>query len=65
MRAKINWLWYYYIARRTRMWPHFVARHLPKKVLYWAVVVAAVKAEPNGNPSDVTSVQMMQAIGVE
>ncbi len=64
MRSKINWLWYWYVTRRFNKeraaW--FVARHLPKRVQYWVCVVAACKAEPNGNPSDVKVLEMMQAV---
>lgn len=35
---------------------------LPRPVLYWAAVRAAVVAEPNENPSEVTVTQMMEAL---
>lgn len=33
---------------------------LPRKLVYWCVVRAAVKAEPNLNPSGVTAIEMMR-----
>lgn len=35
-------------------------RRLPRIVRYWTIVTAACDAEPNGNPSEVTALQMMQ-----
>ena len=39
-----------------------VAYFLPRSVLYWAAVRAACIVEPKFNPSDVTAVQMMEAL---
>lgn len=62
IRSKANWYVYWYIRRRLQAWPHFVARHLPRKVVYWCVIIAAVKAEPNESPADVTALEMMKAV---
>lgn len=35
---------------------------LPRRVVYWCVVRAAVKVEPNTDPSDVTAAQMLEAM---
>jgi len=35
---------------------------LPKRVVYWCVIRAAVKAEPNTNPSAVTAEQMLKVL---
>lgn len=35
---------------------------LPTKVVYWCVVRAAVKVEPNANPSGVTAEQMLERL---
>jgi hypothetical protein len=35
---------------------------LPRKVVYWCVVRAAVTAEPDKNPGSVTSTEMMEAM---
>lgn len=49
---------------RTREWAAMkVAWALPEPVLYWAAVRAAVKVEPNEDPSNVTVTQMMEEIG--
>ena len=40
-----------------------VAWKLPDRVLYWAAVRAAVRVEPNTDPSGVTVTQMMERIG--
>ena len=50
--------------RRTREWAAMeVAWKLPDRVLYWAAVRAAVRVEPNTDPSGVTVTQMMERIG--
>lgn len=50
--------------RRTAEWAAIkVAWVLPRRVLYWAAVRAAVKVEPATDPSSVTVSQMMATIG--
>jgi hypothetical protein len=44
-----------------RMLVAFVWR-LPKPVVYWCVVRAATKAEPNLSPEKVTAIQMLEAM---
>ena len=60
VRSKANWYMYWYIRRRLQAWPHFIARQLPQKVLYWAVIVAAVRTEQNEYPGSVTAEQMLK-----
>lgn len=49
---------------RTGEWAAIkLAWALPRRVLYWAAVRAAVTVEPSTDPSGVTVAQMMQAIG--
>ena len=49
---------------RTGEWASIkTAWALPSRVLYWAAVRAAVKVEPNTDPSGVTVAQMMEHIG--
>jgi hypothetical protein len=40
-----------------------IAWALPRRVLYWGAVRAAVTVEPNTDPSNVTVTQMMERIG--
>lgn len=50
--------------RRTGEWAAIkVAWALPRQVLYWAAVRAAVMVEPSTDPSGVTVTQMMERIG--
>lgn len=50
--------------RRTREWASMKAAWaLPRRVLYWAAVRAAVTVEPSTDPSGVTVSQMMERIG--
>lgn len=50
--------------RRTSDWAAIkLAWALPDRVLYWAAVRAAVKVEPNTDPSGVTVFQMMAHLG--
>jgi hypothetical protein len=50
--------------RTTQEWlPMKVAWALPRRVLYWAAVRAAVTVEPSTDPSGVTVRQMMETIG--
>ncbi len=49
---------------RTGEWAAMkIAWALPRRVLYWAAVRAAVTVEPNTDPSGVTVEQMMEHIG--
>jgi hypothetical protein len=49
---------------RTGEWAAMKAAwSLPRRVLYWAAVRAAVTVEPNTDPSGVTVSQMMATIG--
>lgn len=49
---------------RTGEWAAMrVAWVLPRRVLYWAAVRAAVRVEPSTDPSGVTVAQMMESIG--
>jgi len=59
--------WFFHVSRRIERnnVAHWVARHLPARVLYWAVIVAAVKAEPNRNPGEATALDMLKATEVE
>lgn len=51
-------------VRRTGEWAAIkVAWALPRRILYWAAVRAAVRVEPNTDPSSVTVAQMMAVIG--
>jgi hypothetical protein len=49
---------------RTGEWAAIkVAWALPRRVLYWSAVRAAVTVEPSSDPSGVTVSQMMATIG--
>ena len=49
---------------RTTEWASMkVAWALPRRVMYWAAVRAAVTVEPDTDPSGVTVAQMMERIG--
>jgi hypothetical protein len=42
-----------------------IAWRLPERVVYWGVVRAAVKVEPNLSPEKVTAVEMMESLRSE
>jgi hypothetical protein len=55
----------YWRVRRPahRLFLSFIWK-LPRKVIYWAVIRAAVMTEPDLNPSSVTAEQMLQKLEV-
>lgn len=54
---------YWYITRPIKKWSLDLIWKLPRQVVYWCVVRAACKVEPNTYPGDVTAIQMMEAFG--
>lgn len=50
---------YWYVTRNTRKFVPWVARKLPRRVKYWVVIHGMCKAEPNGDPSGVTGLEML------
>lgn len=65
MKANWNWIVYYYIRLKIRKIGIAFIRNLPKRVVYWCVVRAAVEVEKNGDPSNVTALQMLNAMDYE
>jgi hypothetical protein len=62
LRARAHEFWYWHGRRplgRLGWWALF---KVPRRGLYWAVVRAAVIAEPNSNPSGVTADEMLKAL---
>ena len=59
---KLRWWRYYYVEKRIRHFPMRLAWKLPWGVVYWCVVRAACRVEPNYPPTDVTAKQMMDSI---
>jgi hypothetical protein len=57
--TKMNWLWYWHITRRVRNLGIALIFKLPKKVIYWCVVRAAVAVEPDRSPENVTASEML------
>lgn len=51
----------------ARLWPErllvAIVWKLPERVVYWSVVRAACKAEPNEYPGAATAEQMLKAMG--
>lgn len=67
MRAKVNWWLYYYIMRRVRLIPLWVAHRMPKWLKYWVYidVTADVTTKELSNriTPDVTAVEVLDVIG--
>lgn len=53
-----EWL-YWNVTRRTQKITPWVARKLPNKLKYAVVIDGMVKVEPNGSPTAVTGMQML------
>lgn len=61
VRRKL-WLWGMYLEHaEEKLIMAFVWR-LPIRVIHWAVVRAAVIAEPNFNPSTITADEMLERL---
>ena len=60
VRSKANWLWYWHIHRRLRNLGIALIWRLPKRIVYWCVVRAAVAVEPDRSPEGVTAEQMLK-----
>lgn len=58
----MNWVEFKYwrISRPAEKLKLKVVWKLPDWVVYWCVIRAAVKVEPNSNPSGVTAEQMLK-----
>jgi hypothetical protein len=65
LKIRITEWWYWHVSRKTQKFVPWVARKLPKKLQYYAIVAVAVKAEPNENPGNVTASEMMKFLKVE
>lgn len=68
MDTKIRVLreWIYWYARRPMgKLGRKIIWMLPKKVVYWCVIRAAVLTEPNTNPSSVTAEEMLKALDID
>jgi hypothetical protein len=50
---------YWNIDRRTQRFLPWVARKLPKRIKYYVVIHGMVTVESDGNPSDVTGMQLL------
>lgn len=60
VRAQLNYWWYYHVKRRSGNIGRRIIWALPKRVVYWCVIRAATKVEPNSDPSDVTAKEMLE-----
>lgn len=54
--------YWYYKKPKEKLFLSFIWK-LPRKVIYWAVIRAAVEVEPNKDPSGVTAAQMLDHWG--
>ena len=61
MKLRITEAYYWHVVRPSRKLFRAIIWKLPDSVVYWCVVRAACKVEPNSNPSGVTAAQMMDA----
>lgn len=62
--AKVNWLVYWHIKRRAHHALISLVWRLPRRVIYWSVVRAAVAVESDTNPSGITAEQMLKKMEV-
>lgn len=60
VRSELGWLWYWHVKRRMGKIGTAIIWKLPKRVVYWCVIRAAVEVEPNYNPSAVTAEEMLE-----
>lgn len=60
LRSKMNFWFYWNVKRRLGKIGRHIIWMLPKRVIYWCVVRAAVTVEANSNPSGVTASEMLK-----
>jgi len=60
LRGKINFWFYWNVKRRWGKLGKNLIWMLPKRVVYWCVIRAAVEVGPNYNPSSVTAEEMLK-----
>lgn len=58
--AKLNFWYYWNFTRRAGKIGRWIIWKLPKRVIYWCVLRAAVEVEPNHSPDGVTVEQMLK-----
>jgi hypothetical protein len=60
LSAKFNYWWYWNVRRRSGVIGRKIIWKLPKRVIYWCVIRAAVEVEPNSSPAGVTAEEMLK-----
>lgn len=58
--ARFNYWWYWNVKRRMGHLGRWFIWRLPKRVVYWCVIRAAVEVEPNYSPAGVTAEEMLK-----
>lgn len=59
LSAKINFWFYWNFKRRAGTFGRWLTWKLPRRVIYWCVVRAAVEVDHEGNPENVTASEML------
>lgn len=61
MNVRIE-LFRWWLSRKQERLVMWVAWKMPRRIVYWCVVRAACKVEPNYSPADVPAIDLMRAM---
>lgn len=63
LKIKFSEAKYWYLSHPAEKATITLVWKLPTRIIYWAVIRAAARVEPDRYPGDVTATQMLDALG--